>query len=182
MTTVYRKSAKGQHEIETRVNRLAPRLRTALILVDGRRSDADLRSLVQAEPDATLLALLEAGYIEVVSTQLAPPVAAPQALVPAGSQGLAPVPSPSAAPVAPLAVAAVAMSPAALAERRRLAVRHITDQIGPAAETAALRIEKARNADELRLALEHGQRVLLAARGSTVAAQFAARFFDPPSA
>ncbi len=174
MTTVYRKSAKGQHEIETRANRLAPRLRTALILVDGRRSDADLRALVQAEPDATLLALLEAGYIEVVSTQLSPPPTAP--LAPAPAAALAP------ASAGPVAAAAVAMSPAALAERRRLAVRHLTDQIGPAAETAALRIEKARSGDELRLALEHGHRVLQAARGSAVAAQFAARFLDAPPA
>lgn len=174
MTTVYRKSAKGQNEIETRANRLAPRLRTALILVDGRRSDADLRALVQAEPDATLLALLEAGYIEVVSTQLSPPPTAP--LAPAPAAALAP------ASAGPVAAAAVAMSPAALAERRRLAVRHLTDQIGPAAETAALRIEKARSGDELRLALEHGHRVLQAARGSAVAAQFAARFLDAPPA
>ncbi len=182
MTTVYRKSAKGQNEIETRANRLAPRLRTALILVDGRRSDADLRALVQAEPDATLLALLEAGYIEVVSTQLSPPPTAPLAPAPAAL----PTPTPAAAlapaSAGPVAAAAVAMSPAALAERRRLAVRHLTDQIGPAAETAALRIEKARSGDELRLALEHGHRVLQAARGSAVAAQFAARFLDAPPA
>ena len=168
MTTVYRKSLKGQHEIETRANRLVPRLRTALILVDGRRSDADLRALVQAEPDATLLALLEAGYIEVVSAQASPPTAAPA--------------TPGLAVLAPPAVLAAAVNPAVLAERRRLAVRHLTDQIGPAAETAALRIEKARNPDELRLALEHGQRVLQAARGSAIAAQFSARFIELPPA
>lgn len=174
MTTVYRKSAKGQHEIETRATRLVPRLRTALILIDGRRSDVDLRALVQAEPDATLLALLEAGYIEVVSAQLSPPLAAP-----AGPASAAPAPP---APVAPVAASAAAMSPAAFTERRRLAVRHLTDQIGPAAQTAAIRIEKARNGDELRQALEHGHRVLQAARGGAAAAQFAARFLDLPPA
>ena len=170
MTTVYRKSAKGQHEIETRANRLVPRLRTALILVDGRRTDADLRALVQAEPDAALLALLEAGYIEVVSTQAPPPFAPPA--------------TPAAAartPPAAVAAPAAAAGPSAFAERRRLAVRHLTDQIGPAAETAAMRIEKARNADELRSALEHAQRVLQAARGGAAAAQFGARFLDAPS-
>jgi len=65
MVTVYRKSAKGQLEIETRVNRLHPRLRTVLILVDGRRNDDELRSLIQVDADATLLALIEGGYIEV---------------------------------------------------------------------------------------------------------------------
>ena len=174
MTTVYRKSAKGQHEIETRATRLVPRLRTALILVDGRRSDADLRTLVQAELDATLLALREAGYIEVVSAQLSPP---PPPALPASPAAPA-----SAAVAPPVAAPAGAASPAALAERRRLSVRHLTDQIGPAAETAAIRIEKARNGDELRQALEHGHRVLQAARGSAAAAQFAARFLDLPPA
>jgi hypothetical protein len=181
MTTVYRKSAKGQHEIETRANRLGPRLRTALILIDGRRSDVDLRALIQAEPDATLLALLEAGYVEVVSVQ----GASPQTVVPSSAAAGAPAsaaPSAPAAPTLPAAAPAAAMSPAALAERRRLAVRHLTDQIGPAAETAAMRIEKARNWDELRQALEHGQRVLQAARGGAAATQFAARFLDLPPA
>ena len=69
MITVYRKSAKGQREIETRADRLAPRLRTALILVDGRRSDADLRALIQPDADAALATLLDGGYIEPVSSQ-----------------------------------------------------------------------------------------------------------------
>lgn len=159
MTTVYRKSAKGQHEIETRANRLAPRLRTALILVDGRRSDVDLRALVQLEPDATLVALLEGGYIELVSTQITTPAAA------------------GAVVAAPTATAPTA---AALADRRRLAVRHLTDQLGPVAETAALRIEKTRNWDDLRSALELGQRLLQTARGATAAAQFGERFLHTP--
>ena len=159
MTTVYRKCAKGQREIETRADRLAPRLRTALILVDGRRSSGDLRALIQLEPEATLQTLLDGGYIEIVSAQ---------ALTPAAT----------AAPVA----APVAVSAAALAERRRLAVRHLTDQLGPLAETAALRIEKTRSWDELRAALELAQRVLQTARGSVAAARFAEQFIDTPAA
>jgi hypothetical protein len=159
MTTVYRKSAKGQHEIETRANRLAPRLRTALILVDGRRSDVDLRALVQLEPDATLVALLEGGYIELVSTQITTPA-------PAGAMVAAP---PATAPTV-----------AEMADRRRLAVRYLTDQLGPVAETVALRIEKTRNWDDLHSALELGQRLLHTARGATAAAQFGERFLHPP--
>ena len=161
MTTVYRKSVKGQHEIETRANRLAPRLRTALILVDGRRSDVDLRALVQIEPDATLLSLFEAGYIEVVSTQTQVPSAPVSAPMPA-----------------PPSIALAEVSAAGLAERRRLAVRHLTDQMGPVAETVAMRIERTRTWDELRAALELGQRLLQTARGSAAAAQFAQRFID----
>ena len=162
MTTVYRKSSKGQQEIETRADRLAPRLRTALILVDGRRSDVDLRALIQLEPDATLRALLEGGYIEAISTQ--PAAAAPQA-------SAAPAPAPAAPPAA---------SAAALAERRRLAVRHLTDQLGPVVEELAMRIEKTRTWPELLQALELGRSVIQNARGSAAAARFAAQFIDAP--
>ena len=171
MTTVYCKSVKGQHEIETRANRLAPRLRTALILVDGRRSDGDLRALIQTEPDATLLALLEADYIEVVSVQASPPP--PPAAAPPHAAA-----APSAVPIAPSG----AFSPAAFTERRRAAVRHLTDQLGPVAETVALRIEKARTWEELRPALDLGQRLLQTARGAGAAEQFAARFIEQPPA
>ena len=163
MTTVYRKSSKGQQEIETRANRLAPRLRTALILVDGRRSDADLRALIQLEPEATLGALLEGGYIEAVSVQ-------PAAVAP---------PAAPAAP-APGAAAPPAASAAALAERRRLAVRHLTDLLRPGVEELAMRIEKTRTWPELLQALELGRTVIQNARGSAAAARFAAQFIDAP--
>jgi hypothetical protein len=167
MTTVYRKSAKGQQEIETRANRLGPRLRTALILVDGRRSDAELRALIQLEADATLIGLLEGGYIEVVSSQPAAPVPAAAA--------------PVAAPAAPATSSAPAgNSPAALADRRRLAVRFLTDSLGPVAEELALRIEKTRTWDELRPVLALGRDVLQTARGAAVAARFSAQFIDAP--
>lgn len=194
MTTVYRKSSKGQLEIETRANRLGPRLRTALILVDGRRTDADLRALIQLEADATLLALLEGGYIEVVTAAtVAAPVAT--AAVPAQRASapgpLAPAPAavPVAAPAAPAlaaasgtpgAVAASQISPQALADRRRLAVRHLTDNLGPMAEDLALRIEKTRTWLDLRNELELGRTVLARARGNAAAARFAAQFIDAP--
>jgi len=149
VTTVYRKSTKGLHEIEIRANRLGPRLRTALILVDGRRSDADLRMLIQLEPDATLLALIDTGYIEVVTTR------------PAAAQS-APASSPSEAAPAPA-------SAGGLAERRRLAVRRLTDKLGPLADTVALRIEKTRGWDVLCPALEAGMRLLQTVRGKAAA-------------
>ncbi len=75
MAFVYRKTDKGSAEIETRANRLAPRLRSALILVDGRRSDGDLRKLIAVEPDAAIATLLNDGYIEVIATTAARPPA-----------------------------------------------------------------------------------------------------------
>lgn len=186
MVTVYRKSAKGQLEIETRVNRLLPRLRMALILVDGRRSDGELRALIHVDPDATLLALLEGGFIEVAATEAtqAPasgavqrPPSAPVAQQPVVPSVAMPASMPS---IASQASASAATSTAGLAERRRLAVRHLTDRLGPVAEPVSLRIEKARNWEEQRAALELGQRLLQTARGGTAAAEFASLFLQAP--
>ena len=59
MATIYRKTAKGHTEIETRALRLSPRLRSALILVDGRRTDAELQRMILQQPDETLRGLVE---------------------------------------------------------------------------------------------------------------------------
>ena len=156
MPTIFRKTAKGVTEIETRAHRLAPRMRSALIMVDGKRSDADLRPLIQQQPDETLAALAEQGFIEVLA-------AAPDA-----------VQAPRAAPAA----AAPAGPAADFEARRRAAVRGLNDQLGPLAETLAIKIERARTADELRPLLATAVQVIGNARGRGAAADYAARFAD----
>src|SRR5512143_2260964 len=73
MTTIFRKTAKGTDEIATRANRLVPRLRTALILVDGVRDDVELAHLIKLQPVETLKELQSQGYIEVASVVEPPP-------------------------------------------------------------------------------------------------------------
>ena len=70
MATLYRKTEKGSAEITTRANRLVPRLRAALIVVDGKRSLDELCKLIPGRPEETLLTLEEAGYIEKVTPGL----------------------------------------------------------------------------------------------------------------
>ena len=72
MSVVFRKTAKGQAEIETRADRLPPRLRTALILVDGRRDGVALAKFCPSDPESTLAGLLDGGYIEMVEPPAAP--------------------------------------------------------------------------------------------------------------
>ena len=67
MATVYRKTGKGQSEISTRRNQLPMRLRSALIMVDGKRSDEELVRMILGDAQGVLKELLEAGYIEVIS-------------------------------------------------------------------------------------------------------------------
>lgn len=153
----YRKTAKGQAEIETRAHRLSPRLRALLIMVDGKRDLAALSALVPQQAEEALNELMGQGFIEAFGD--APP-AAPTA---APSAATASTPS---APSAPLD----------FEKLRREAVRALTDVAGPAAETVALRMEKARNLDELRPLITQAAQTVASMRGRAAAEAYAARF------
>jgi hypothetical protein len=163
MATIYSKTSDGQNEIETRARRLSPRARSTLILVDGKRSAGELGKLVQ-QADETLQALLEAGLIEVVATKSAPA----RDTVPAPLTG-----APAATPAPASGMALVEFEAA-----RRDAVRAINDLLGPEAEALALKMERATDADQLRVALERAVAYIANARGGGAAAQFAGKFLS----
>lgn len=166
MASIFRKTAKGVAEIETRAHRLPPRLRSALIVVDGKRNEDELFKLVLQEPALTLQTLLEGGFIEVFASAPAP---SPRA------------PAPSPAPASSSATAA----PAALAgfdQTRRDAVRVLTDLIGPMGEALAIKMEKARSADELRPLIGVAMQVIANTRGRQAAADYGTRFGVDPAA
>jgi hypothetical protein len=154
MTSVYRKTSKGIAEIETRANRLAPRLRGALILVDGRRNADDLNKLISTDPEGTLQALLEQGYIE----SLQPPAQA--AAEPAKRR------SPTG-------------TEPALADVRRMAVHRLLELLGPAAEGMAVRIEKVNTWGELLSIMNIACAMVRDTRGTAAALEFAERFVTP---
>ena len=158
MPLIYRKTAKGLNEIETRAHRLPPRLRSALIVVDGRRALDDLRPLILQQPDETLAALAEQGFIEATGEAPAPPAPAPAA--------------PQAAPAA----APAAAGGNDFDSTRRAAVRALNDLMGPAADTLAIKMEKARNLGELLPILTQAAQAVAAMRGRAAAEAFAKRF------
>jgi hypothetical protein len=163
MTSVYRKTGKGFAEIGTRANRLAPRLRQALIMVDGNRTDDDLAKLILSQPDETLAILLEQGYIELAAT--------PGPMVAASNSGM-----PS------ITGAASTTSSSESTDRfkahRRESVRYVNEHLGPSAEMLAIKLEKATDWAQLRPHLETATEFLLSARGTTTADDFTARFID----
>jgi hypothetical protein len=165
MGTIYRKTAEGQQEIDSRGRQLGPRLRTALIMVDGRRSDEDLRKLIAVQADETLQTLLEHKLIEVVSVSQTRPPARPGAAAN----------SPSASPGAPAAVPSRDFP-----TLRRDAVRAVNDLLGPMGEMIAMKLEQAKNAEDLRAALERAVTVIGNARGGAAAVQFARQFIEAP--
>jgi hypothetical protein len=173
MSTLFRKTAKGQNEVETRANRLPPRLRAALILVDGRRSEDDLAKLVAADAPQVLRTLLDDGYIEAVLAPAPKPATAAPVAPPAAARPGAPVNS---------VPGVLSMPPSQFAQTKRDAVRMLTEQVGPMAEALALKIEKAGNTAELHQLLEVGRQVLGNTRGRAAAEAFAQRFLAAPVA
>lgn len=168
MVTVYRKSAKGTAEIETRAHKLPPRLRSALILVDGKRSDVDLQALIGAVAADTLSALAGDGFIEVISvadTKRAAPLSPAVTAV-------------TAAPTGPATAPPSTTSSSDLTLRRREAVRAVNELLGPMGETLSIKLERARSIDELRALLEQALPVIAGARGRDAARAFADRFND----
>jgi hypothetical protein len=153
---VYHKSAKGMEAIATRQHGLGPKLRSMLIMIDGKRGFDELQRLSGALGDTGELLgqLLEQGFIE--------PVAAPPAAPPATS----PVTAPS--PLAPAA------TPLTLAEAQRFVSRRLTDLLGPNAEELCLKIEAARNLKDFQAAVARAEGILRQYKSAHTAAEFAA--------
>lgn len=163
MATIYRKTDKGRAEIETRAFRVPPRLRNALILVDGQRSSDELCKMILQQAEETLAALAADGFIEALATA---PAAPPRpAVAPAGSGA-------AAAPAAP--------RPGSVnfETRRRDVVRALTDLVGPVSESLALKMEKARDEAGLRPLLDAARQLVENTRGTATANGFAERYLN----
>ncbi len=149
---VYQKSPKGSEAIATRQHGLAPKLRSLLILVDGKRGFEDLEKLSQGDTGELLGQLLDDGFIE------------PTAAAAASAVRTAP------APLAPMA------SAISLADAQRFAVRRLTDMLGPNAEELCMRIEAARNVHDFMAAMARAESVVRQFKGADATAQLIAEF------
>jgi hypothetical protein len=165
MATIFRKTDKGLSEIETRAHRLPPRLRAALIMVDGKRSSDELRALIPAQADETLAALLEQGYID----KLAEVAAAP--------------PKPAVSIGVPSRLGASSLPPdttrgSEFTLLRRQLVREFNDLTGPTGEVLAIRLEKAVDRQALSTLLPAAGEFIASVRGAAKANEFRQRFAD----
>lgn len=151
-TRTYHKSAKGAEAIASRSAALTPKLRSMLILVDGKRGFDELAKLggMLGDPEQVMAQLLEQGFIEPVAVESAK------------------APAPRASAPAPLA------GTLSLGDAQRYAVRRLTDLLGPNAEDLCMRIEATKNAHDFLVAVHKAEVALRDFSGSHVAAQFAA--------
>lgn len=142
----FQKSAKGSQALAARDPALTPKLRSLLIMVDGKRTTADLSKLAAAlgNPQEMLDQLLDLGFIEGAAAAAAP----------------APAPAPAASAAAAAAPAAAGAPTVPLKDAQRFAVRRLTDLLGPMAESLCMRIEGSKNAAEFMQALHRAEQVL----------------------
>ena len=161
-TATYHKSAKGAEAIATRSAALGPKLRSMLILIDGKRATGDLVKLGQmlGDPLQLMAQLAEQGYIE--------PVGGASSSSSSGAATVHAALSSNPVPLAP------AHKTVPLAEAQRYAVRQLTDLLGPTAESLCLRIEATKNAQEFMAALHKAEGVLRQFGGAQMAARFTA--------
>lgn len=189
-SATYHKSAKGAEAIATRQQSgLTPRQRSMLILVDGRRSYAELARLarVLGDPEQLLAQLSTEGYIEAGPPRAGPPTApAPlfdsDALDATWGYLSGPVPLDS-GPVpldsmpqpldsAPGALVTPAARAVSLDQAKTAAVARLKDLLGPEADDLCVRLEAAASPQEFRAAVRRTEAVLRAVVGPELAAQF----------
>ncbi|MFO1266424.1 MAG: hypothetical protein U1F67_06290 [Rubrivivax sp.] len=164
MPTIYRKTAKGLAEIETRVYRLAPKLRSVLIMVDGKRSDEELAQMVPQAAEA-VAALVEEGFVEEF-VRLGGGAAAAPAAAAAASQ---------AAPVAAAERTIIRPPQPSFEAMRRDLLRAFNDKLGAAGEGMATRLQGARNETEFRALLPVAVQLVSTLQGREAAEAFMAR-------
>jgi hypothetical protein len=142
--TLLAKTEKGRDAMARRAPELLPRLRSLLILVDGKRSLAELEKLGDGlGGGAVLLEQLKAhGWVS--ERDLSAPF---QESVPYVDSQPFPVASPTPPVAAATAVPAVPSLP--FTEARRLVARFINDSVGPMGEQTAIRVEACKTPGDL---------------------------------
>lgn len=149
---VYRKTQKGSEAIANRHSGLAPRLRSLLIMVDGKRTYAELSTMAAALGDAQRLSELEAeGLVEPAGSD---EKTVPAALEPAGAEP---------------------QRAANLAQAQRFSSHLLEHLLGPMAEPLCLRIEAARDLAEFVAVIKRAREMVRELKGSAEAERFVAQ-------
>ena len=156
---IYHKTPKGAQAIANRQSGLSPKLRSLLIMVDGKRAYPDLTALTTAAGDCEqmLSQLAQDGLIEPVGGAL-PVSAVPDAPL---SERVATTPAPLAA--------------ASLPEAKRFTSHLLVDMLGPTSDVLCMKIESAGNLAEFVSAVKRARDVVRDIKGASTAERFIAQ-------
>ncbi|HEU4846353.1 MAG TPA: hypothetical protein VFT05_18945 [Burkholderiaceae bacterium] len=196
-TSIYDKTAKGREEIATRRYQLAPRLRTLLVMVDGRRPEDELLRNVaglgltaDAMQDllreqfivlSTSYNTIEAPLVDTEMTASAAPMPGMPPVMPAPPPVRPAAAAPVVAPAAvapPAAPAAPAVSPSKAQQFQALYDfynKTIKSTIGLRGFTLQLKVEKAACVEDFRELRRPYLEAVLKAKGGDVAERLGAQ-------
>jgi hypothetical protein len=160
-SAVIAKTDAGREALTSRPAGLTPRLRSLLIMVDGKRTVGELDKMLGGDGSAAPLLdqLLAQGWVQ--TTGPAPATVAPRVATPSKSASSA---------AAPSVLALGDIWP--LSDARRRTVRFINDQLGPVGEPLAMLLEACKTASELQAALPRVRDGLKNFKGSATVQRF----------
>lgn len=133
-----RRTAAGDQAVARHAPELETGARVLLAAIDGKRGVSTLKARFGAllRVEQVLETLASAGFVELPAPPAAP-VAAP-----------APVPAAAAATPAPAGAAPTAVATLDLPTAKRMAVRGLTECLGPTGDVLALQIERCKTAED----------------------------------
>ena len=176
---VYRKTEAGVAEFQTRSLGLRAELRRLLILIDGTATLDRLAAFVRGtEIDFLVTELEHHGLItstpigtipDIAPTSLTSPMGQGQPGIVAPTEGTARQPAESAnagidGVLEPTAAQVLAV--------RRAAIQMLHEILGPDADTAAVKIERCKNSQEMRVAITEIRQMLDRQRGASLGQRF----------
>ena len=148
---VFQKTEAGAAEMATPALGLPPKLRRALIVVDGMKSVSDLAPMFRpGEVEPILMDLQARGLVTLTGGVVAEA---------ADRTGAGESPG--------------AITADVFEEVRRQAMREVSHRLGPNGDTLALKIERCRTPEELRAALREAEKILASFLGAEYGRTFA---------
>jgi hypothetical protein len=172
----FKKTEKGQAEIEGGARQLPQRLRMVLLLVDGKRSAAELQQLLANATPEALRSLLDDGYIA------ATPAPAPKRRASTAPRSVT-TPEVAADSVFKASrmpsrfdIASRPEDEAATDSQRAQIERSLRRALGPTADSLIETVRQARTVRDLIEVLKTAQRAITNARGKDIAEEFASRY------
>ena len=168
--SVYRKTEAGVAEVQVRTLGLRAELRRLLILIDGTATLDRLAAFVRGSEIDFLVAELEYNGL-VTSAPIVPiaPIGTGQPTIKASAAGAANPPSHSVnagieGVLEPTAAQVLAV--------RRAAIHMLHEILGPDADSMAVKIERCKTSQEMRVAITEVRQVLDRQRGAVVGQRF----------
>lgn len=160
---IFSKTARGAEEINARAAGLSLHARRVLIMVDGKRTVAELAQFARAGEIVDVLSQLESAGL--VSRPAPPPPPPPPPATLGTNSSLNPptVRRPrtlSSAVTEGQSADAPARNVITLEEAKRRAVRELVDRVGPAGDDMAQRIERCETPEEFRDRVRDAERLI----------------------